>query len=251
MPCRINRKRKVIGQLLLEALYVGRNSSFLTLTYNPEHYPKDGSLRPDDMVRYLARLRQPQALGPIRYFYVGEYGDKTQRPHYHMAIFGRPPEEIETTARELWRDNEGSLGFVHAGYITDQSISYIAGYTTKKMGKNDGRLQGRYPEFNRRSKSPPLGKEGVDAILDSLRTRSGAAALAKSGDVPTTFRYSGRTYPISDYWRTYMRQEIGIPEGAKPSAWEVDLPAFLSELEHASQKAYQLSISAQNRRRTL
>lgn len=205
------------------------------------------------MFRFINRLRQKEALGTLRYFYVGEYGDKTQRPHYHLALFGQPSEIAAPACEKLWRDSKGSIGFVHTGDITKESIAYIAGYCTKKMGKDDVRLQGRYPEFNRRSRKPPLGKPGIDALVDTLYTRRGAALLSEKGDVPHEFRVEGKTYPITAYWRERMREALEITDPPKWEPWALDLTGFLQELRHAEEKTQQLERRERARqgRRTL
>lgn len=232
--CRVNRLRKTVGQILLEASYAEKESSFITLTYNDAHYPSDGSLQPKHSYNFIDRLRKTaEAPSSLRYFVVGEYGTKTERAHYHVALFNFPPQDAEPAVHKVWRDNGEPRGFVQTGSITPESASYIAGYCTKKMGRNDVRLQGRYPEYNRRSKSPPLGAKGVYAILDALQTRAGAAALADTRSIPTTFRLNGSTYPLSDYWRKYLSEETGFPANVGPKPWEVDFQAFLEDQTNA------------------
>lgn len=60
MPCRVNRSRLWIARMMLEALEYeerGEESAFVTLTYDAEHVPPDGSLRPLDLRVFLNRLR--------------------------------------------------------------------------------------------------------------------------------------------------------------------------------------------------
>ncbi|AXL14883.1 replication initiator protein [Microviridae sp.] len=94
MPCRINTKRMWTGRIIGESVAYKNNSTFLTMTYDEEHKPKDNSLSFRDLQGYLKRLRSG-SLGELRYFAVGEYGDKTARPHYHAIIFNAPAETWE------------------------------------------------------------------------------------------------------------------------------------------------------------
>ena len=61
---------------------------FITLTYDPEHLPDDGSLDIKHFQKFMKRLRDKLHPLRIRFFHCGEYGDKTRRPHYHALIFG-------------------------------------------------------------------------------------------------------------------------------------------------------------------
>lgn len=207
MNCRINTKRKLIAQLVMEQKSCENNSAFVTLTYAPENLPANASLAPRDMALFLHRLRKDRkhGLGSIRYFYVGEYGERTQRPHYHMALFNVTPERAEHTCRKLWSKNGEPIGHVHVGEITTKSISYIAGYCLKKMGKNDRRLKGRHPEFGRRSKFPPLGAAYVqNKILPALRADTVHAAIREAGKLPAGFRHEKGVLPFPDYWRRFL-----------------------------------------------
>src|SRR5215510_9794397 len=69
-------------------------STFVTLTYDKKHKPKKldyGELQ-EFLKRYRGNLKYP-----IRFFAVGEYGDRTQRPHWHLIMF----ESYEIFSEEL------------------------------------------------------------------------------------------------------------------------------------------------------
>ena len=100
LPCRINRRRKWTYRMLFEAMKHD-HSAFITLTYEnaPEFYGVQ-TLDPEHTKRFIDRLRKrlkrdtslPHYFPKkIRYFLVGEYGDESDRPHYHLALFGYPP----------------------------------------------------------------------------------------------------------------------------------------------------------------
>lgn len=114
-------------------------SSFITLTYSDENLPADNGLNYDDLQRFWKRLRKK--IGKLRYYAVGEYGDKTLRPHYHACIFGHAFTEkriiIRKTPTFLWTSPElekaWALGQVSVGALTYETARYCAGYVTKKL----------------------------------------------------------------------------------------------------------------------
>ena len=61
-------------------------SCMLNLTYNDDWIPEHGQLVKDDLQRFFKRMRK--AGFKFRYVASGEYGDKTRRPHFHIALFG-------------------------------------------------------------------------------------------------------------------------------------------------------------------
>ncbi|QCQ84612.1 replication initiator protein [Blackfly microvirus SF02] len=115
-------------------------SSFVTLTYSDEHLPKNQQLHYPDLQNFWKRLRKK--CGQLRYYSVGEYGDKTNRPHYHACIFGHAFEhERIILQREpflLWTNkllqDTWGLGHVSVGALNYATALYTASYVTKKLG---------------------------------------------------------------------------------------------------------------------
>lgn len=64
-------------------------SRFYTLTYDDDHFPKNGELCKSDVQLFMKRLRKEldKQKVKVRYFLVGEFGSKTKRPHYHAIMF--------------------------------------------------------------------------------------------------------------------------------------------------------------------
>lgn len=239
MPCRINKKREWVGKMLLEHAHSPVQGTFATLTYNPQHHPENGSLDVTELQRYIKRLRK--RVGSFRYFGVGEYGSKTWRPHYHVVLFGLPAHVFEKPIRDAWSVDGEEIGFVQVGEVTRASISYVAGYTTKKMTANDHpELHGRKPEFSVMSKKPAIGYGGINHLIELLMTKTGSAALAEMEDVPNTFRIEGKVYPISQYWRQYMRYHLGITNPNVNSSWQIDYESLTKEFEKANKVAVRL-----------
>lgn len=70
-------------------------------------------------------------LSGIRYYAVGEYGEKSERPHYHALIFNLPHDLIEPGHAD-WMAQTWGKGNVHFGEVTIESISYTAKYMFKQ-----------------------------------------------------------------------------------------------------------------------
>lgn len=200
LPCRINKQRLWTIRLVLEA---GSHpaSSFVTLTYDPEHYPADGSVSLRAAQLFLKRLRR--SVGPFRYFIVGEYGDRTFRAHYHAALFGvRDGYGVQ----DAW-----GQGHIHSSGLGIESARYLAGYVCKKMTKKtDARLQGRAPEFARMSKRPGLAAWAADKIGQFYTSKAGVLALIKHGISTKVVRQGGTFWPIGRYLNARVLAEAGI-----------------------------------------
>jgi len=213
MPCRLNRLRLWQGRLLLESTQ-HPSSLFVTLTYSDEFLPHKGWLKPVDLQRYLKRVRRSHD-SPVRFFAVGEYGDKTWRPHFHLALFGdfrseqRDDRLYHAAVVDSWK-----FGHVHLGLLTPQSAAYMTRYTVKRMCRDgDPRLDGRTPEFVRMSLRPGIGKLALQEMGTHFLDRKGCAFLAASGDVPTQFIHQGKRYSLGRYLQTKLREEIGREPG--------------------------------------
>ena len=78
-------------------------SAFVTLTYSDDQLVRTlgdfPTLCPEHPQAFLKRLRARVAPARFRFYLVGEYGDQTHRPHYHLVLFGFPTCERRRTYR--------------------------------------------------------------------------------------------------------------------------------------------------------
>lgn len=247
MPCRVNRRRVWTHRIMLEASNWPVNS-FVTLTYRDDCLPRlddgRGNLVPGDLKNWLKRFRK--AIEPIRvrYYAVGEYGDDTQRPHFHLALFNYPPCEFGKTRHfSSGRDccptcarlvSTWGFGNVLSGELTSSSAQYVAGYVTKKMtSKDDSRLVGRYPEFARMSLKPGIGAHLMHDVASTLLEFNLGDRL---DDVPSSLRHGSRVLPLGRYLRRRLRKYIGRDENAPPEVIEA-LKEALRPLREAADDA--------------
>lgn len=224
---------------MLESLKHSQNS-FWTLTYDPEHWPSNGSLDPEDARNWLKRLREKVGYRSLRYYLVGEYGDQTWRPHYHAALFGVPncrTPDLQRTRRGCSCDvcqairSTWQKGNVFGGELTTESAAYVAGYMTKKMtSRDDPRLQGRHPEFARMSLRPGIGAHAVGDIARVLHSEHGSKAIRDSGDVPTALMHGRSMMPLGRYLRRKLREEVGFENVGGQDVYKLRTVAELQAL---------------------
>lgn len=222
LPCRINRRRIWAHRMVLET-YLHSESAFVTLTYNPEEEAKldNHSLEPRHAQLWLKQLRAKISPKKIRYYLCGEYGERSQRPHFHAAVFGLPTCIYGRSRYEApynykdccpncdrVRDTWGR-GRVHLDQLNIVTAGYICGYVTKKMtASSDPRLAGRHPEFSRMSLRPGIGYGAIKAIAPSFDTPLIRPVLEASGDVPSSLNTAGKSQPLGRYLKEVLRSEI-------------------------------------------
>lgn len=223
MNCRINNKRNWTCRILLESFF-HLESIFVTLTYNDQCVPidEDGvpTLDPADLRIWIAKFRKAYSgeHGALRFFACGEYGDKTQRPHYHVILFGASL-SAEPMIAETWSRDGKSLGFTQVGEMNATRAAYIASYTTKKMTKQgDSRLGKRHPEFARMSMRNGIGYPAVGWLAKTMSSKEGIAAMAVYGDVWNSVRIDGKIWPLSNYLRRKLRDALGVSQDARERA---------------------------------
>ena len=232
IQCRINKRRIWAHRIMLETLAHDAPSSFLTLTYADEklpvdcYHPRTGqvyadySVQPQHAKEFLEKLKYRLGYTP-RNYYVGEYGSKTQRPHYHLALFGYPPcshgspyvngvfQPCRCKSCKLLSDTWGQ-GHILNGSLSVDSAQYIAGYIEKKLTSDKTEyqaniLKGRFPEFSRMSRRPGIASFAVDRISDVLKKR----LLIEKDDVPLALVHGSKVLPLGRYLSDKIHEKMG------------------------------------------
>lgn len=236
MPCRFNRRRVWTHRIMLES-FLKPDNAFVTLTYDDLslHWTDGGlpTLWPDDFQLFLKRLRRAMEPIKIRFFGCGEYGDASERPHYHVAIFGMPfcrrgNTRLNDEGRccpvcDMVSDAWGK-GRIFIGDLSVHSAQYVAGYVTKKMtAVDDSRLKGRHPEFSRMSLRPGIGYDFMHDVASSLLSHDLEVSL---DDVPSVLRHGMRQMPLG----RYLRRRLRVLLGRSPDTPEVVLAQMAEEV---------------------
>lgn len=200
--------------MMLEA-GLNADNAFVTLTYSDNNIE---SLEPKHLQAFLKSFRKIIAPLRVRFYAVGEYGEKHGRPHYHLALFGWPdcrqPHKRGYCSCPSCKPISQAWG---RGFIVNlplelASARYVARYTIKKMTRfDDPRLGGRHPEFARMSLRPGIG-HGVLRQVAATITRYNL--LNSEGDVPVTLAHGGQEHPLGRYLRRKLRLELGLDERA-------------------------------------
>lgn len=202
--CRLEYSAQWAMRCILEAKQ-WKHNHFVTLTYDENHVPsmldtnsegnlihkklldKEYKVFPDtgelvelqtlhkpDLQKFMKDLRAHYRYDykhtGIRFYRCGEYGEETQRPHYHLILFNLPVFDlrpyfinkqheqiyISDYLQKIW-----GKGIVTVGEVTYQSRAYVARYIMKKQtGKNKSYI--REPEFTEMSTRPGIGKDYFD-----------------------------------------------------------------------------------------
>lgn len=173
--CRIERSRQWATRCVLEASLWTKNC-FITLTYDDEHLPENGTLVKKHFQDFMKRLRKKYGEG-IRFFHCGEYGSKGGRPHYHACLFNFdfPDKYIFRASRSkhgfssvLYRspslEQLWPFGFSTVGDVTFESAAYVARYVLKKItGKQAKEVYvHKIPEYVTMSRKPGIAKPWYD-----------------------------------------------------------------------------------------
>lgn len=172
--CLSDKARDWSNRCLME-LQSSKCAVFVTLTYNDFHLPigdNGPSLCVEDCQKFMKRLRKFFPDKRIRFLLSGEYGSKTQRPHYHAILFGlhlsdfpdlrlvkynklKQPLFTSPTLAALW-----SHGIVSIGSVTKQSCDYVCRYVLKKqqdLNSDKSFYAGRKAPFILSSRRPGIG----------------------------------------------------------------------------------------------
>lgn len=216
--CRLSRAQAWAVRCRHEAALYDHNC-FITLTYDDDNVPAHGSLRYADVQRFLKRLRKrfqgesvaPNGRRPIRYFFTGEYGSTTLRPHYHALIFNYSfRADAEPWGRGTYRsptlEKLWPLGSCLIGPLTPESAAYTTRYCLKKVYAREnpdaydagvdpatGEVFSRVPEFVSASLKPGLGSWFFDKYRGDMYPLDACI-------------YDGRPVPVPMFYRRKLKE---------------------------------------------
>lgn len=191
--CEICKRKRISSWSfrLMEELKTSISANFITLTYEDHSQPISDNgyrtLRKRDVQLFFKRLRRLQRkvagrkAKAIKYFYVGEYGGKVGRPHYHCIIFNADYRQYqkawshgkwicnlktkksrgnklryEITSQRVWRDN----GYIHYGNkqgVCEASVGYCLKYILKPKDNRKNPADDSVKEFVNMSKGLGIG----------------------------------------------------------------------------------------------
>jgi hypothetical protein len=207
-------------------------SYFVTLTYNDESLPDNKSLDKRDAQLWLKRFRKLYPSGTIRYFLVGEYGEKTMRPHYHAVLFTDREILVSRENRPgssnvfYWHSDDVSSTW-HVGCRTEcvpifsradglRIVRYVAGYVVKKLNKRSVEALGLLnidPEFSIMSRRPGIGVVGIGRIVEGLKAANISPTFVNNPldvDIDIGYmRFDGKHYPVADLLQKRIRDQFG------------------------------------------
>lgn len=175
---------------------VSLNTYFITLTYDTQYVPitNKGWLTLDKKALTLfmkkLRIKQsrhqkiPKDYPKIKYYACAEYGNKMQRPHYHIILFNiYNPLDIPKS----WQYGEIDI----QSQPSSGSFAYTAGYMNKKTQKwkpNDDRVK----EFTRMSKNLGISyvenKANIKWHLADIENRCYVSIGAKKEPMPRYYK---------------------------------------------------------------
>lgn len=252
-PCKMKRVFQWVFRLEEEDR-VSVSSSFVTLTYDTENIPiskngyktlhvpeinkKTGRKFSTHFQLFIKKLRKCQKR-KIKYYMVGEYGEKTKRPHYHAIMFNTPGLNI---LEECWQ-----YGSVHQGQVNAASISYVAQYINKSVIIPAWFNDDREKEFSRMSKG--LGKSFLSKAMmkyyeaDNTRqyvSRSDGVKLAMPRFYKEKLFTDEERVEIASYQK-HLMQELEIDmedEYNKNPENNVTWNEYSNKLKYARHKRY-------------
>lgn len=188
IACRVNQARDWTTRLVAEGKQ-HREKVFLTLTYDDDHLPPGATLVKKDVQDFMKKLRKKVGDG-VRFYAAGEYGSHTQRPHYHIVLFGLGLGDGFFSDLDFYKSDEkrGSLkqwpfGFVTVSTANEKRMKYVAKYVTKKITGDRSKewYKGRLPEFALMSRRPGIGlnwfKENWEKVRKDRGVKKGRSVL--------------------------------------------------------------------------
>lgn len=230
--CRLEYSRQWAIRCVLEAQEY-ENNWFLTLTYDDDHLPEslpifdpitgevfdyfDSSpLNRNELTLFIKNFRRQLEYHfnhtGVRFYYCGEYGSISKRPHYHLIVFNVPSLKLRKIGQNKMGDPLYNCDFVDKiwkkGYAVIAAVNwdtcaYVARYMLKKHKGKDSDYyvnNGLVPEFSGCSRNPGIGRAFYDRKKYDIYKTDEIFVTGHRGKVLNIHppRYYDRLYDIDD-----------------------------------------------------
>lgn len=246
MACRVDRVQELSDRFNFERLtaaHQGFSSSYLTFTFDDEHYPRNGSLDPDFSRKFIFRLRDslkyhefplPSFNGrkSFKYILVGEYGGKYGRVHYHCLFAGLDSRSALPFFKKCWSDTitHRQIGIIDSLPLLPGAVRYVLKYVEKQEhGEQLDKIyydNGLIPPFMQKSSS--LGKEFYSQNIDYILEHGGTFHNGKIRPLPAYYKNLAGIELSKDNYHTRMCQ---IADKFRYAASMGVTPDFLNEVQ--------------------
>ncbi len=208
--CRSEQGRQWAVRMMHESR-MHRDNLFVTLTYDEEEIPDNGSLVAKDLSGFIKNLRKRNPDRRFSFFGCGEYGERTQRPHYHALLFGFDfldrHSSVDVSRPDVWGsetlDAVWGRGRTEIGSVTMASARYVAGYIGKKQKARDfnraNPLTGELlsPEFARMSLRPAIGRRWIEKYWSDVYPRDFVVVDGKEFKPPRYYdKFMDEEHPV-------------------------------------------------------
>lgn len=210
-------------------------SCFATITYDDEHLPvnmgktETNSLYPPDLTNFWKKIRKNTNTN-FKYYACGEYGDESERPHYHAIIFG-----LDKRDHQLLYDNWqmcDPLRLQLSG-VTMKRINYVTSYVIKKIDGLKGKklYKDREKPFLRCSQG--IGWRWAEKYMSRLLRDEYITRDGKRVPIPKYYRDKIHMEKISTTHPEYLKPEYDGYDLHFDPELKKECQNWLKELEQA------------------
>lgn len=212
----------------------------LTLTFNEDNLNSQNSLVKDDIQNFIKRMRQfisrdkelkskyPQFYKQkISYLYCGEYGERFERPHYHIIIFGfdfpdkkylkesKSGDQMFTSAmlEKLWpfgHSTIGQMSMATAMYFASYITKYVSNDEKSQIYTNKDTGEYRQPEFGHASKKPAIGQSWFKKYYKDLLSSDSVVIQNQHYRIPRYYLKLLETYSSLDFMKRQINESFSI-----------------------------------------
>lgn len=228
LACRINKRREWTLRLCHEEVF-SETAYFITLTYDEDHVPmsvdkETGSVcmavKKEDIQLFMKRLRKACSDKQIRFFLNSEYGQQTQRPHYHALVFNIPEDKIFQDSRIIKRGRSTSFtspwlasiwknGNVEFGIASKERAGYCAKYFIDRKEIDEDHV----PNFSLMSRCPGIGYAYMKQIREKVRVYGLTGCMNACGTYVKLPRYyDGKIYSDEERHERFLDHAYEVPD---------------------------------------